>query len=492
MLNLSLEEIKKILKKYKNRKDKIFLIPVYKEIFVDTETPVSLFLKLAKEEKFSYLLESAQTNLHWGRYSFISFSPKKVLKIEKNSKDILTKLRKEVNNYFVPTESYRSLPRFFGGLVGYLNYELVHILEPKVPLAKNNFLIQFPETFFMFNSITIIFDHFLNRLKFVSFVEIKNFSEIEKEYFEIEKKIDLLITKIYFEKPEIKNLKFKYGNEKDLVKKYVSNMSKNGFVSKVKKTVKYIKEGDIIQAVISRKLAKKTSAEPFDIYRGLRLINPSPYMFFLKFDDTYLIGSSPEILVRKEGEIIETRPIAGTRPRSVDEEKDKLYEKELITSQKENAEHIMLVDLARNDIGKISKFGTVTLPQLKVVERFSHVMHIVSSVKGVLKKGYDCIDVLSATFPAGTVSGAPKVRAMEIISELENYSRGPYAGAVGYFGLTGNMDFAITIRTILYKDNWVMIQSGAGIVADSIPEKEFFETINKAKALMLAIEIAEN
>jgi anthranilate synthase component 1 len=278
----------------------------------------------------------------------------------------------------------------------------------------------------------------------------------------------------------------------EVINYITSQKVKKDFLFKVKKTIEYIRNGDIIQAVISRKLSKKTSAEPFDIYRSLRLINPSPYMFFLKFKDMCLIGSSPEILIRKEGDIVETRPIAGTRPRSSDEEKDKFYEKELLNSKKENAEHIMLVDLSRNDIGRIAKFGSISLPKLKVVERYSHVMHIVSSVKGILNKGYDCVDVLSATFPAGTVSGAPKIRAMEIISELENYVRGPYAGATGYFSLTGNMDFAITIRTILYKKGDVIIQSGAGIVADSVPEKEFFETINKAKALMLAIKIAEN
>jgi anthranilate synthase component 1 len=259
----------------------------------------------------------------------------------------------------------------------------------------------------------------------------------------------------------------------------------------VKKAKEYVINGDVIQVVLSNRWTKDIDVSSFDIYRTLRTINPSPYMFYLKFDNLVLVGSSPEVLVRKEGNIVETRPIAGTRPRGETEEKDICYEKELINSEKENAEHIMLVDLARNDIGKISKYGSVNLPEFKIIEKFSHVMHIVSSVKGVLKEEIECVDVLKACFPAGTVSGAPKVRAMQIISELEKTTRGPYAGAVGYFGLNGNMDMAITIRTIVCKNKKIYIQTGAGIVADSQPEKEYQETINKAKALILAIKNAE-
>ncbi len=490
MLNLSIEEVKKIVKKYLHKKCDV-VVPLYKEILVDTETPVSLFLKLAVDEEYAYLLESAQTSLHWGRYSFISFSPAKLIKIDSIRESILPRLRQELNKYYVPQELVKNLPRFFGGFVGYLSYELVHEIEPKVKRPKKTYLCSFPEIFFMFNSVTIIFDHFLNKLKIVNLVISDKIENIDELYRFSEEKIDLLINKVFQKKLNEKSLKYKKSNEKNLIKEYYSNISRKNFIKKIKKAIEYIKKGDVIQTVISRKLMKKTSADTFDIYRSLRIINPSPYMFYLKFSDMCLIGSSPEILIRKEGNIVETKPIAGTRPRSADEIKDKNYEKELINSEKENAEHIMLVDLARNDLGKISEYKTIFLPELKVIERFSHVMHIVTSVKGVLRKKYDSIDVLSAAFPAGTVSGAPKVRAMQIISQLEEYVRGPYAGAVGYFSLTGNMDMAITIRTIVYKDKKVFIQSGAGIVADSIPEKEYDETLNKAKALMIAIKMAE-
>jgi anthranilate synthase component 1 len=344
----------------------------------------------------------------------------------------------------------------------------------------------------MFNRVVLIYDHYLNKLKVVYLILLEDkTADVEYLYSEAVEKIENIISAIQKTIAVPKELKFNLNFNERILKEYKAEKQKNEFIKMVKKAKEYVINGDVIQVVLSNRWTKDIDVSSFDIYRALRTINPSPYMFYLKFDNLVLVGSSPEVLVRKEGNIVETRPIAGTRPRGETEEKDIYYEKELINSEKENAEHIMLVDLARNDIGKISKYGSVNLPEFKIIEKFSHVMHIVSSVKGVLKDNLDCVDVLKACFPAGTVSGAPKVRAMQIISELEKTTRGPYAGAVGYFGLNGNMDMAITIRTIVCKGKNIYIQTGAGIVADSQPEKEYQETINKAKALILAIKNAE-
>ncbi len=504
MFNLTIEKFQKIVKNL-NTKEKKVVIPIYKEVVVDTETPVSLFLKVAKKEKFAYLLESAETSLQWGRYSFISFLPylilysknKDVVVEEKNIKrrlkcDPFEKIR-EILKCFVLYEDHirgATIPRFFGGLVGYIGYENISLIEPKIKIPLKDEFKDLPDIYLTFNQVVLIFDHYLNKLNIVYLAIFDKNSNVQKSYSEAISTIEQVHKTI---KSTISlPTELSYKKTISSIKEYTFNIPRNEFIKIVNKAKEYIYAGDIIQVVISRRFSKLTQAEPFDIYRALRLINPSPYMFYLNFDNLVLIGSSPEILVRKENDFVETRPIAGTRPRGKTEEEENLLEKELISSQKENAEHIMLVDLARNDIGKIAEYSTVNLPQFRIIEKFSHVMHIVSSVKGKLKKGLDCIDVLKACFPAGTVSGAPKVRAMEIIYELEKETRGPYAGAVGYFSLTGNMDMAITIRTIIYKDKKVYIQTGAGIVADSLANKEFEETLNKAKALLLAVEIAEN
>jgi len=504
MYNLSLEEIKQILRK----ENYPVVIPLYKEIVVDTETPVSLFLKLASKEKYAYLLESAEANLRWGRYSFISFEPyilfsyynnKNICLVKNGTKKLFVntslfdKLKTLLNLYKLPKSLGNNLPRFFGGFVGYLSWEIVNLIEKKVKIPKKDEFKNIPLVYLMFNKTVLIYDHYLNKLKVVNLIIVEDKKDnIEDLYNETVEKINNIISTICTTISITKELDFSLSFNKKILNEYKPLKQKNEFVNIVKKAKEYVLNGDIIQVVISNRWEKNTTATPFDIYRALRTINPSPYMFYLKFDDFILIGSSPEILVRKEKDIVETRPIAGTRPRGLTEEEDNFYEKDLISSEKENAEHIMLVDLARNDIGKVSKTGSITLPEFKIIEKFSHVMHLVTSVKGVLKKGYDCIDVLKATFPAGTVSGAPKVRAMQIISELENTTRGPYAGSVGYFSLTGDMDMAITIRTIIYNNKTVFVQTGAGIVADSIPKKEYEETINKAKALFLAIKIAES
>lgn len=502
MFNLTFQQYKKLTNNLKLKVCKL-VVPIYKEIVVDTETPVSLFLKIAKKEKYAYLLESAETSLQWGRFSFISIYPYLIFRSKKNTieiekeqkKDSLTKdpfesIREILNKFQLYNSHIKDLPRFFGGLVGYIGYDNINLIEPKIKLPSKDEFKDIPDIYLTFNKVVLIFDHYLNKLKIVYLVILDGQSDIKQKYFEaistIEEIHKTITTTISLPKElSYKNLKLSLDN-------YTANISKKDFIKIVNKTKNYIYAGDIIQAVLSRRISKQTDSDPFDIYRALRLINPSPYMFYLKFDNLALIGSSPEILVRKEEEFVETRPIAGTKPRGKTEEEENFLEKELLNSEKENAEHVMLVDLARNDIGRISEYSTITLPQFRIIEKFSHVMHIVSSVKGKLKTGFDCIDILKATFPAGTVSGAPKVRAMEIIYELEKETRGPYAGAVGYFSLTGNMDMAITIRTVVYKDKKVYIQTGAGIVADSIANKEYEETINKAKALLSAVEIAES
>ncbi len=504
MLNLSLEKFAKIIKKEKSP----LVIPLYKEIVVDTETPVSLFLKLASKEKYSYLLESAEANLRWGRYSFISYDPyilfayynNRSIKLLKNNDEkifaktnLFERLKGLLKQYKLPKIFDEDLPRFFGGFVGYLSWELIPLIEKKVKIPKKDEFKDIPLVFLMFNKTVLIYDHYLNKLKVVRLVVVEDkTTDFESLYKETNEIINNIITTIYTTVSIPKELNFGFSFNKKILSEYEYVRQKNEFMSIVRKAKNYVINGDIIQVVLSNRWKKKTNANPFDIYRALRTINPSPYMFYLKFDDLVLIGSSPEILVRKEKNVVETRPIAGTRPRGLTEEEDNFFEKDLISSEKENAEHIMLVDLARNDIGKVSKIGSITLPEFKIIEKFSHVMHLVTSVKGLLEEKYDCIDVLKATFPAGTVSGAPKVRAMQIISELEGTTRGPYAGSVGYFSLTGDMDMAITIRTIVYNNNTVYIQTGAGIVADSIPQKEYEETINKAKALFLAVKVAES
>ncbi|MCS7152142.1 MAG: anthranilate synthase component I [Endomicrobia bacterium] len=503
-MNLDIKKFRSVVSKSVVSGKKV-IIPLYDEIIVDSETPVSVFLKLAVREKFAYLLESAETNIQWGRYSFISIDPY-IIFVAKNGNieikinniarkfkgETFKHLRSLINSLVIPKEVclWRNLPRFFGGFVGYFGYENVHLVESTVPRPKVDNFRDIPDVYLMFNRTVLIFDHYLNKLKILRLVTIDDKRTVDKLYLEevsaIEKIKQVIRTTVALTQ-EI-NFTFSQADVDD----YSCNISKEQFLKKLRYAKEYIHNGDVIQVVLSRRLYKRTIAEPFNIYRALRIINPSPYMFYLKFDNMSLIGSSPEILVRKEVDVVETRPIAGTRPRGSSEEQDSQYERQLLNSKKENAEHIMLVDLARNDIGRISKFGTITLPQLRIIEKYSHVMHLVSSVKGILSKNKDSIDVLSSCFPAGTVSGAPKVRAMQIISELEGETRGPYAGAVGYFSLAGNMDMAITIRTILYKNGWVYIQTGAGVVADSNPEKEFQETVNKAKALILAVKVAES
>ena len=481
-------------KLFKQHALKANLIPIYKELFADIETPVTTYLKL-KEQSFSFLLESAEGGERWGRYSFIGLNPlitityqcpQMVIKtvnqqqIYSGVTDPLPFLRETISQFSLA--DVPGLPRFQGGLVGYFAYDVIRCWERIPAKAKKDTSI--PEAMFILPQELIIFDHVSHKIKVVNFVYIEKKENSEDLYKkaikQIEARLKELSTPLNYKTSPL---------SLDIVK---SNFTKKEFMEAVKKTKDYILNGDAIQVVLSQRLETEFKGDVFNIYRALRSLNPSPYMFYLNFEDLKLIGASPEILVRLENDLISLRPIAGTRPRGHTEEQDKALEKELLADPKERAEHIMLVDLGRNDVGRVARPGTVKVTELMVVERYSHVMHIVSNIIGKLKQNEDAFSVLKATFPAGTVSGAPKVRAMEIIDELEPTQRGPYAGAVGYFSFSRNMDFCITIRTVIVWKNKLYIQVGAGIVADSIPEREYQETMNKAQAMLKAIEWTKN
>ena len=475
------------------------LLPVYKEILADMETPVSAFSKVGMG-RYAYLLESVEGGEKLGRYSFLSSHPALIFesKGRKVTLSLMAPVVRQVKEIDNPLEELRKmmqkykpvrvegLPRFYGGAVGYIGYDMVRFIED-IPSSNPDHL-DLPDCKFIFTDNLLIFDHIAHTIKVVSCVHLnRGVRDLKTSYDEACSKIEDLISELR-KKPK-KWPKGRQLTDSKIVTR--SNFTRRDFARIVKRAKDHIRAGDIIQTVLSQRLRTKINAHPFDIYRALRVINPSPYMYYLSLGGMNLVGSSPEILVRQEGRRVEVRPIAGTRPRGKDELEDKKLEKELLRNPKERAEHLMLVDLGRNDLGRVCEYGSVKVPELMVVERYSHVMHIVSGVVGKLKRGVDSFEVLQACFPAGTVSGAPKVRAMEIIEELENSKRGPYAGAVGYFSFQGNMDMAITIRTILIKGREAFLQAGAGIVADSIPENEYYETLNKAKALREAIEMAE-
>ena len=464
------------------------LVPVYREIDADLETPVSAYLKVTKGN-YSFLLESVEGGERFARYSFIGTEPYKVINTGPGQPDgdvnPLGLISKEMEKSSLA--SVPGLPRLHGGAVGYLGYEAMHHFED-VPSPQVD-VLQLPEATFMFADTLLVFDHFKHRIKVVSHAHLAD-GNMEQAYQEAVSKIDSLIDRLRspldLASNDILN--------KTPISKHspTSNLTKEQHQANVRKAKEYIYAGDIIQVVLSQRFSRKTDAHPFNIYRSLRTINPSPYMFYLHLGDYYLVGTSPELLVRSEDGQLDYHPIAGTRPRGKDEEEDSALEEELRRDEKDKAEHIMLLDLGRNDIGRVSKPGTVRVTQLMDVERYSHVMHLVSHVKGELRPDITPYDALWACFPAGTVSGAPKLRAMEIIAELEPDKRGPYAGAVGYFSFSGNMDTCITIRTIVFTKGVAHIQAGGGIVADSVQESEYMETVHKAEALMRAIDEAEN
>jgi anthranilate synthase component 1 len=472
------------------------LIPVYREIIADMDTPVSAFLKMGNEIN-SFLLESVVGGDQPGRYSFLGTNPFLTITARGNTVTLEGEENETIDNVADPLsiveqkmKKYKpapvdGLPPFFGGAVGYAGYDSVKYFE-KLPSTASDDL-NIPEILFMFTDLVVVFDHIKHKMMVITNARVdKQTHDLNEAYIEAMKRIDDTIKKLRISYPNTQLVETRPANGS----RFTSNMSKERFMKMVEKGKAYIHEGDIFQVVLSQRFSTTVDVDSFDIYRILRTINPSPYMVYIKTKDCTIAGASPEPLVQVQDGIVITRPIAGTRPRGKNAKEEELLEKDLMSDEKERAEHVMLVDLGRNDIGRVSVAGTVNVDDLMYIERYSHVMHIVSTVSGKLLDDKTAFDALRATFPAGTVSGAPKIRAMEIIDELEPTVRGPYAGIYGYFGFNGNLDCGITIRTIVIKDGRAYIQAGAGIVADSIPENEYLETQNKARALFAAIEQA--
>jgi anthranilate synthase component 1 len=456
------------------------IVPVVLKMNADELTPVGLFYSLKGKRRF--LLESAENGKRWGRYSFLGRDPYMVIKsykdeihVETGDKTevirgkVLDEIRKRMGAY--PVLSSAEMPAFIGGAVGYVGYDVVRQYE-KLP-DENPDVIGIPEACLMFYKEVIAYDHFYHTVSIIYNV----MPEEQAEYDRVVERLNAIREEI-MQPGKIHPLNMS-GNLSSLE----ANCNKEAFCEVVRKAKEHIAAGDIFQVVLSQRITAKTDIDPFAAYRKLRSLNPSPYLFYIDFGDFQIVGSSPESLVSVEGRLVRTNPIAGTRPRGGTKEEDEKLKEELLSDEKERAEHVMLVDLGRNDLGKVSKFGTVKVERFMEVDMYSHVMHIVSTVSGELKEDKTCFDALVACLPAGTVSGAPKVRAMELIDELENVRRGIYAGAVGYIAYTGNMDMCIAIRTIVFKDGNAYIQSGAGIVYDSVPEMEYQETLNKAMAL---------
>ena len=467
------------------------LIPVCRRIMADIETPVSAFAKI--EGRYSFLLESVEGGTNVGRYSFLGCEPYMLFQSKdndiritnfggKNKTEVLKgdpfEVLKSLMKKHRPVK-VEGLPRFHGGAVGYISYDAVRFIED-IP-DKNPDDLDLSDIQLLFTDTIIAFDHVKHEILVISNARVGD--NASASYNAAVKRIEKIISKL---KKPLKQKQLEIPDEPKGIR-LSSNIGKREFERAVEKTKEYIRSGDIIQAVISQRFKAPLKQAPFTVYRILRSINPSPYMYYLKFDDMKLIGSSPEVMVRLEGNKATVRPIAGTRKRGAGEDEDLVLERELLSDEKEKAEHIMLVDLARNDLGKVCDKGSVKVSCLMDVEKYSHVMHIVSNVEGSLQNGRDAFDLFKASFPAGTVSGAPKIRAMEIIDELESTKRGPYAGAVGYFDFYGDLDTCITIRTILVKNKTAYVQAGAGIVMDSSPSNEYEESCNKAKALIRAL-----
>ena len=470
------------------------LIPVYREIMADLDTPVSAFKKI-DDGRYAFLLESIEGGEKWARYTFLGSNPSVVIRSMGNTVEILeggATSREEVSDPLGFVRDFlaryqpvtlEGIPRFFGGAVGYLGYDMVRHFE-SIP-TTNPAVIGAYDSYFVITDTILIFDNVSQKIKVVSNAHLDAGKSVADAYSEATAKIDALIRKLKTPLPLLPSTPA----EKKVA--FASNVSREAFELAVEKAKEYVRSGDVFQIVLSQRFSGELTVDPLDIYRMLRTLNPSPYMFFLRMDDTLVVGASPEVMVRREGARVELRPIAGTRPRGATPEEDLSLEREMLADPKERAEHVMLVDLGRNDLGRVCKTGTVRVSELMVVERYSHVMHIVSNVQGELAEGKDAFDVVRATFPAGTLSGAPKVRAMEIIDELEPVRREIYGGAVGYFSFSGNMDLAIAIRTLVIRDGKVHLQAGAGIVADSVPSVEYQETVNKAMGVVKAIESVE-
>ena len=467
-------------------------IPLVLETFADLDTPLSLYLKLANQP-FSYLLESVQGGERFGRYSIIGLPAKTRIvargrKVEVIEADAVVETAEDTNPLdFVKayqarfkTPPYEGLPRFTGGLAGYFGYETVRYIEKRLANTSKPDTIQTPDVLLMVSEQLAVVDNLSGKLYFIVYADTSDANAYENAHARLDALLKLL------KKPVV----IPDAPPSDRTEA-VSEFGEENFKAAVKRAQQYILDGDIMQVVLSQRMSQPFSASPLSLYRVLRSLNPSPYMFYYDMGDHHVVGASPEILVRLENGTVTARPIAGTRPRGKTREHDIALAEELLADPKERAEHVQLMDLGRNDVGRVAVTGSVKVTDNMMIERYSHVMHIVSNVEGKLKPGMDAIDVLKATFPAGTVSGAPKVRAMEIIDELEPSKRGIYAGAVGYLGFNGDMDVAIAIRTGVIKNHTLHVQAGAGIVADSVPQSEWVETQNKARAVLRAAELVQ-
>ena len=473
-------------------------IPVTREVLADLETPLSVYLKLALGAN-SYLFESVQGGEKWGRYSLIGLQTSTVLKVFGNRLEIIRDGKPMVNRTtsdpLAEVERFRQLfsmpnlpelPRFTGGLVGYFGYDTVRFVEPRLAKSTPPDELDAPDILLLASDEVAIFDNLSGTIMLVVHVDAAEAKALEKA----EARLDELEALLAKPTPVLPPMNLKADGLSE--EAFVSSFGKQDYMAAVDKIKDYVLAGDVMQVVPSQRLSAPFTAEPINLYRALRRLNPSPYMYFLDLDGIHIVGSSPEVLARLEDGQVTVRPIAGTRRRGQTEEEDQALEREMLADSKEIAEHLMLIDLGRNDVGRISQTGTVEVTEKMVVERYSHVMHITSNVVGTVNEGMGALEVLKATLPAGTLSGAPKIRAMEIIDELEPVKRGIYGGAVGYIGWSGNMDTAIAIRTAVIKDGQLHVQAGAGIVADSVPESEWEETMNKARAIMRAAAMVCN
>ncbi|MDE0316581.1 MAG: anthranilate synthase component I [Candidatus Poribacteria bacterium] len=477
-------------------------IPVYRPILADMETPVSAFYKLMPDN-YAFLLESVEGGETVARYSFLGSQPSVLFhskgnqvtieylangeKVSKEYEDPLKALEELMQNY--QPVSVEGLPQFHGGAVGYMSYDMVRFVEELPDDTEDE--LQLPDCFFMIAETILIFDHVNHQIKVVANAHIDG--DVDAAYADAVGKIEALVGKLTStsEVHLINNINERSGRQPETVPDPPSNFTKAAYEDVVRRAKEYIAAGDIIQVVTSQRFSRSVTVDSFDVYRTLRVVNPSPYMYYLKCNGFEIVGASPEMMVRVEDGLVQTVPIAGTRPRGKTVEEDMALEQELLTDPKERAEHVMLVDLGRNDLGRVCEYNTVEVTDLMIIEKFSHVMHIVSHVIGKLRDNLSAFDVMRACLPAGTLSGAPKIRAMEIIDELEPTRRGTYGGAVGYFSFSGSADTAITIRTAVIKDGTAYVQAGGGVVADSVPENEYYETVSKAWAMLTAIEMAQ-
>jgi anthranilate synthase component 1 len=471
-------------------------IPLVREVFADLDTPLSTYLKLA-DEPYTYLFESVQGGEKWGRYSIIGMACSTRISVHGQRVQVISDEQvvtdETVADPLVFIEQYLQqfrvaeapgIPRFHGGLVGYFGYDTIRYIEPRLAQCPNPDQHETPDILLMLSDRLVVYDNLASRMFLIVHVD----AEGEASWHDGQRQLDELEHRLVNTRVDVRR-----DNAAQTVTEqdFTSGFSQQGFEAAVEKARQYIIDGDAMQIVLSQRLSIPYRSAPIDLYRALRGLNPSPYMYYLNLGDHHVVGSSPEILVRLEDETVTVRPIAGTRPRGRTAEIDAELERELLSDPKELAEHLMLIDLGRNDAGRVSQVGSVRLTDKMIIERYSHVMHIVSNVEGRIRPELSAFDVLRATFPAGTVSGAPKIRAMEIIDELEPVKRGIYSGAVGYISWSGNMDTAIAIRTAVIKDETLYIQAGAGIVYDSVPANEWAETMNKGRAIFRAVTLAE-